>query len=44
MAQIDTKGLEVADLNDKEFNMLLDAEKQINQGTKNEIYLLAVKR
>ena len=44
MVQIDTTGLNVASLNDEEFHMLLDAEKKINQNTKDEIYLLAVKR
>ena len=44
MTQIDAKGLNVAELNDEEFNMLLDAEKKINQNNKKEIYLLAVKR
>ena len=44
MVQIDTSGLKVADLNDQEINMLLDAEKKLNQSTKGEIYLLAVKR
>ena len=44
MTQIDAKGLNVATLNDEELNMLLDAEKKINQDNNKEIYLLAVKR
>ncbi|WP_274428799.1 hypothetical protein [Desulfolucanica intricata] len=44
MAQIDTKGLEVAELKDNELNILLDAEKKINQNNNTEVYLLAVRR
>ncbi|ACV61890.1 hypothetical protein Dtox_1004 [Desulfofarcimen acetoxidans DSM 771] len=44
MVQIDTNGLNVADLNNEEFQMLLDAEKKINQNNKDEVYLLAVRR
>jgi len=44
LTQIDAKGLNVATLNDEELNMLLDAEKKINQDNNKEIYLLAVKR
>lgn len=46
MAQIDTKGMEVADLSPEQVDMLKQSEQKINTGakTKQEIYLLAVTR
>lgn len=46
MAEIDTKGMKVAELNEEQFSQLRDAEKRMNDAAKNkgEIYLLAVTR
>ncbi|WP_157833579.1 hypothetical protein [Desulfotruncus alcoholivorax] len=45
MANIDTKGMEAANLSQEQLNRLINAEKEINAGGANqEIYLLAVRR
>jgi hypothetical protein len=45
MVNIDTKGMEVAPLNESQMDMLREAEKKLNQnGKTGEIYLLAVTR
>lgn len=46
MAQIDTKGMKVAELTDEQFAQLRQTEQQLNDAAKNkeEIYLLAVSR
>ncbi|NLI13874.1 hypothetical protein [Pelotomaculum propionicicum] len=46
MAEINTKGMKVADLSDEQLNELLQAEQKMNKAANNkqELYLLAVKR
>lgn len=45
MANIDTKGMEVASLSQDQLNRLISAEKELNNaGAGQEIYLLAVSR
>ncbi|MBF7083276.1 hypothetical protein IT084_09845 [Desulfallas sp. Bu1-1] len=45
MANIDTKGMEVAQLSDEQLKRLISAEKEINNtGAGQEVYLLAVSR
>lgn len=46
MVQINTEGMEVAPLSDRQMKDLLDAEKNINQNPDKagEVYLLAVTR
>ncbi|TYO95944.1 hypothetical protein [Desulfallas thermosapovorans] len=45
MANIDTKGMEVANLSQEQLNRLISAEKELNNaGAGQEIYLLAVSR
>lgn len=46
MANIDTKGMSVAELTDDQFAQLRQAEQKLNEAAKNkeEIYLLAVSR
>lgn len=46
MAEIDTKGMKVAQLTDEQFSHLRQAEQNLNNAAKNneEIYLLAVTR
>jgi len=45
MTNIDTKGMEVANLSQEQLNRLISAEKEINANkTNEEIYLLAVQR
>lgn len=45
MTQIDTKGMEVAQLDEQQLQRLLAAEKEMNNaGGGQEIYLLAVAR
>lgn len=46
MAEIDAKGMKVAELTDDQFAQLREAEKRLNdaEGNKQEIYLLAVTR
>lgn len=46
MAEIDTKGMKVAELTTEQFNQLRDAEKKMNEAPHKteEIYLLAVTR
>jgi len=45
VTQIDTKGMEVAQLNNEQLNRLKEAEKELNNaGGGQEIYLLAVAR
>lgn len=44
MTQIDTKGMQVAKLDDMQLNKLKNAEKELNKGKENEVYLLAVER
>lgn len=45
MVNIDTKGMEVAPLDESQMNMLRETEKKMNQnGKSEEIYLLAVTR
>lgn len=46
MADIDAKGMKVAELSDEQFAQLRQAEQQLNDAGKNkaEIYLLAVSR
>ncbi|MCL6610749.1 MAG: hypothetical protein K6T66_04305 [Peptococcaceae bacterium] len=45
MAGIDTKGMEVAPLDEGQFEILREAEKRMNRDAKSgEIYLLAVTR
>lgn len=41
---IDTKGMEVAKLNDQQLNDLLQVEKTINKNAPQEVYILAVTR
>lgn len=45
MTDINTKGMEVATLNEVQLSQLLEAEKKLNQGKQgHEIYLLATQR
>lgn len=44
MTQINTEGMQVAELNDTQLKHLVEAEKEMNKGENNEIYLLAVQR
>ena len=46
MADIDTKGMKVAELTDDQFSKLRQTEQQLNDAGKNkeEIYLLAVSK
>lgn len=45
LVDINTRGMEVAPLNDAQMRELLNAEKKINNDEKNrEVYLLAVTR
>lgn len=45
MPNIDTKGMEVANLSQEQLSSLINTEKEINTSVKNqEIYLLAVQR
>jgi len=46
MAEIDTKGMKIAELSDAQFTQLREMEKKLNgaAGDKQEIYLLAVTR
>lgn len=46
MANIDAKGMKVADLTDQQFAQLRDTEQKMNASTGNqeELYLLAVTR
>jgi len=46
VADIDTKGMKIAELTDDQFSQLRQVEQQLNNAAKNkeEIYLLAVSR
>lgn len=44
MTQIDTKGMQAAELNEAQLEKLKQAEKEINNGADKEVYLLAVQR
>ncbi len=45
MSQIDTKGMQVAEISESQLKSLQDTEKHLNNGRKeSEIYLLAVTR
>ncbi|SFG27301.1 hypothetical protein SAMN05660649_01223 [Desulfotomaculum arcticum] len=45
MPNIDTKGMEAANLSQEQLNHLINTEKEINaSGANQEIYLLAVQR
>ncbi|MCL6638324.1 MAG: hypothetical protein K6T80_01410 [Firmicutes bacterium] len=46
MAQIDTRGMEAAELSPEQLNQLRETEKKMNEAMQNkgEVYLLAVTR
>lgn len=44
MTHIDAKGMEAAQLSEQQLNSLINAEKEINNGGNQEVYLLAVTR
>jgi len=44
VVQINTEGMQVAELDDTQLNRLMQAEKEINNNAGKEIYLLAVQR
>lgn len=44
MTQIDTRGMQVAELDETQLEELVQAEKEINKKGNKEIYLLAVQR
>lgn len=44
MTDINTKGMEVAQLTEEQLHQILQTEKLINENTPQEIYLLAVQR
>jgi hypothetical protein len=44
MTNINTEGMQVAQLNQEQLQKLMAAEKEINNGENSEVYLLAVQR